>query len=109
MVRTEVWLILQPIRRGYDGQVTGIEVDRILKTKPGRLGVRDIAVKVNVEVDERMFVTPAPEVTLRLDDERSLIIPKLAVDVPVTNGPEEAGEETEEDPSERTDDTGTGS
>lgn len=91
IVTTKVWLVLQPERRGYDGKVTGIEVDRILKTKPGKLGVRDIAVEMNVEVDEALFTVPQPVVTLRLDDERQLILP--TVDAVAQPEPESETEE----------------
>ncbi len=96
MISTTVWLILQPQRRGYDGQVVGLSVDRILVTQPRKLGVRDVAVKVNIECDERMFTVPRPEVTLILDDQRALIIPKVepVIEEPPlpTEVPEEAGD-----------------
>lgn len=92
MVKSTIWLVLQPLRTGYDGRVVGIEVDRILKTKPGKLGVRDIAVQVNIEVDEALFTVPQPVVTLHLDDQRQMVVPEL--DVPNQPQPED-GEEVD--------------
>lgn len=94
--RTTVYMILQPVRRGYDGTVTGIDVDRILKSKPGKLGVRDIAVQLDIEVDDRLFTVPQPKVTIRLDDERAIIVPSIDV-VPQPEPQEGEAEEQETD------------
>lgn len=78
-IATEAYLVIQPERRGHDGKVVGIAIDRIVKTKPVRLGVRDIAVKIILRVDERLFTIPEPEVTIELDDQRALILPTIDV------------------------------
>lgn len=77
---TGAYLVIQPERRGHDGKVVGIAIDRIVKTKPTRLGVRDIAIKIVLRVDDRLFTVPEPEVTIDLDDHRALIVPKIDVD-----------------------------
>jgi len=81
MIRTSCYLVIRPERRGYDGAVQGIEIDRVVKTKP-KLGVRDVAIKLNLQVDERLFTVPEPEVTINLDDRRALVVPKVDIDVP---------------------------
>lgn len=81
-IETSAYIIIQPERRGYDGQVVGISIDRIVKSKPQRLGVRDIAIKVNLVVDSRLFSVPAPEVTIELQDQRSIITPSMEIDTP---------------------------
>lgn len=82
MIETSGYLIIQPTRRGHDGKVVGVELDRLVKTKPNRLGVRDIAIKIVLRVDEKLFTVPEPEVTIELDDRRALVVPKIDV-VPV--------------------------
>lgn len=84
MIRTTVYMVIRPERRGIDGRVYGIEVDRVVKNKP-RLGVRDVAIKVNLDTDERLFMQPEPEVTITLNDLRQ-IVPPVTADV--VNEPE---------------------
>ena len=78
-VTATAYLIIQPVRRGYDGKVSGLDIDRIVKTKPTRLGVRDVAIQLNISVDERLFGVPNPVVDIKLDDIRALIVPEVEV------------------------------
>lgn len=73
MIETSGYLIIQPARRGRDGAVVGIELDRIVKTKPTRLGVRDVAVKLTLRVDERLFLPIEPEIVVELRDARQIV------------------------------------
>lgn len=87
-IETSAYLVIQPVRRGYDGKVSGVEIDRLVKTKPGRLGVRDIAIKIVLRVDEKLFTVPEPEVVIELDDKRALVLPEIDVDLPAEPEPE---------------------
>lgn len=78
-IETSAYLIIQPVRRGYDGKVSGVEIDRLVKTKPAKLGVRDIAIKIVLRVDEKLFTVPEPEVVIALDDKRALVLPSIEV------------------------------
>lgn len=80
MIETTGFLVIRPERRGFDGKVTGIEIDRFVKTKP-KLGVRDVAIKVVLRVDDRLFVSPEPEVVIELNDRRAIVAPELEVAV----------------------------
>lgn len=91
MIQTDCYLIIQPERRGYDGRVQGVVIDRMVKSVPRRLGIRDIALHVVLQVDERMFMDPKPEVTIVLDDQRAMILPAVAS----LEIPEQAGEQPE--------------
>lgn len=79
-IETSAYLIIQPVRRGYDGKVSGVEIDRLVKTKPTKLGVRDIAIKIVLRVDEKLFTVPEPEVVIALDDKRALVLPTIDVE-----------------------------
>lgn len=88
MIRSTVFMVIRPERRGYDGKVTAIEIDRIVKNKP-RLGVRDVAIKINLDVDPAMFTSPEPEVTINLNEHRAIILPVEAEVVVPDEQPEE--------------------
>ena len=75
MIRSTVYMVIRPERRGIDGKVYDIEIDRIVKNKPTRMGQRDIAIKINLDTDERLFMQPEPEVTITLSDLRQVIPP----------------------------------
>lgn len=83
-IETSAYLVIQPVRRGYDGKVSGVEIDRLVKTKPTKLGVRDIAIKIVLRVDETLFTVPEPEVVIALDDKRALVLPTIDVEAEET-------------------------
>lgn len=78
-IRTDAWLIIEPVRAGYSGQITGLELSKMLKTKP-RLGVREVGVHIILEVESDIFQTPEPDVTIRIDDKRALVVPQIEVE-----------------------------
>lgn len=90
MIRSTVYMVIRPERRGIDGRVYGIDIDRITKNKPTRMGQRDIAIKINLDTDERLFMTPEPEVTITLNDLRQVIAP---VSADVLDAPEPESDE----------------
>lgn len=80
MIVSKAFLIIEPERRGRDGAVVGIRMDRIVQTKPTRLGVRDVAVAIELRVDERLFLPVEPEIVVELRDARQIV--EVSADVP---------------------------
>ena len=77
MKRASVYLVLQPSHR-YDGTVSGIEVDRILRSKP-KLRQTEVAVQLHLDIDEHLFEQFLPEVTVQITGERQLVVPEIEV------------------------------
>lgn len=93
MIRSTVYMVIRPRRQGIDGRVYDIDIDRIVKTKP-RLGKSDVAIRINLDTDERLFMVPEPEVTITLNDLRQ-VIPPVSADVedqPLPEDPEDSEE-----------------
>jgi hypothetical protein len=90
MIDSSVHLVLRPTRE-WSGRVTDLRVDRMTQGKP-RLDNTEVAVKLNLHVDERMFQQFLPEVDVTITSIRDLITPDVDVDHP--SQPEEGeGEE----------------
>lgn len=80
-LETTAYIVIRPERRGYDGAVQSILIDRVLKTLP-RLGVRDLAIKVTLRLDKRMFMQPSYEAVVEVSDKRDLMVPTVELEEP---------------------------
>lgn len=94
MIVSKAFLIVQPERRGRDGAVVGIRMDRIVQAKPSKLGIRDVAIEIELRVDERLFLPVEPSIVVELRDARQLV--EVSADVP-TYEPDQPAEEEASD------------
>jgi hypothetical protein len=77
--RAECYLILEP-KHNYAGQLLSLEVDRVVKTRPPKLAARHIAIKLNVDIDERLFDQFTHEATITIRDARDVLTPVVTVE-----------------------------
>lgn len=94
MKSATIYLIIEP-KHNYGGGLLGIEIDRVVKTRPVKLSPRYVAVQLTVEVEDSLFEQFLPEAVIRLRDTRDLITPKIEVEQQ-GDGTEEAAETPEE-------------
>lgn len=79
MKRATCYLIIEPTHN-FAGVLTGIDVVRIVKTKPLKLSPRFVALQLNVDVDEALFQQFLPEATITVRDTRELMTPVVTVE-----------------------------
>lgn len=75
---TTVWLVLEPTH-DVTGRAVNIRVDRIVQSKPPRLGIRHAAFALTITVDSSQFEQFLPAVTVMLNAERQLLMPGVIV------------------------------
>jgi hypothetical protein len=93
MIVARAFLIIQPERRGRDGAVVSISIDRVVKTKPVRLGVRDVPIELVLRIDEKLFLPVEPTIVVELKDARQIV--EVGAEIPTCEPaePEEVGAE----------------
>lgn len=92
MIVSKAFLIIQPERRGRDGAVVAISIDRVVKTKPQRLGIRDVPIEIELRIDERLFLPVEPKIVVELTDSRQIV--EVSAEIPTyePDQPEEASD-----------------
>lgn len=83
MKRASFYVVLEP-RHTFDGKLQSIVADRMTVTRPNKLSPRHVAVKLNIDVDDRLFEQFLPEATVVISDKRELMTPQVEVDVVTT-------------------------
>lgn len=78
MKRSSVYVVLVP-ERTWDGRVSEVKVDRLLREVP-KLRNTEVAVRLHLDVDERIFEQFLPEVTVAVTGERQLIVPEAEIE-----------------------------
>lgn len=96
MKSATVYLVIEPHHR-YDGALQGIEIDRIVKTRPTKLSPRYVAVQLTVEVEDSLFEQFLPEATIRLRDTRDMILPRIEVEQQPEQQPEDVMDDGREE------------
>ena len=82
MIKTTAFIVLKP-EHAYNGKLTGVEVDRMTKTKPG-LKTNEVAIQLSIIVEEQLFEQFLPTVEITLGGHEKLWTPKVEVlDAPV--------------------------
>ena len=76
-MRASVYLVLRP-EHSWDGRVTAIIPDRILKSKP-KLGRSEVAVQLHLDVDVRLFEQFLPEVVVAITGAGVLVVPEVVI------------------------------
>lgn len=79
-VKTSIYLVIEP-QHNWRGEVESIRVDRTTQTPP-KLKSREIAVKVNLQIERNVFEQFLPVVDINLSDPRSFLTPTVDVEPP---------------------------